>query len=158
MPICGAVVALLLLTAAECEEGASVFEGDSLPASNTIALINQQRETVGCAALTRDQQLTTAADRHARDMRDNGIRDHTGSDGSTAQSRIADAGFSPASATGEILYWSDQASDYQAAVDWWMNSPTHRAIIEDCTYTHIGIGVYYPGGTRYYTVGDFAAH
>jgi uncharacterized protein YkwD len=153
-----ALAALLLSSAASCEPGASVFEGGSLEESNMISLVNQKRAAVNCPALIRDQTLTDAANRHAADMRDRSVVDHTGSDGSTPQSRIADAGFTPASATGEIMYWSEQASDYKAAVDWWMNSPTHKAIIEDCKYTHVGFGVLYPNGTKYYAVGDFGAH
>jgi uncharacterized protein YkwD len=153
-----AVTVALLNSAATCEPGASPFEGDSLEGSNMISLINQRRAAVNCPALTRDQQLTNAANRHVVDMRDHNIRNHTGSDGSTAAGRIADAGFAPASATGEIIYWSDQASSYKAAVEWWMNSPGHRAVIQDCRFTHIGVGVVYPNGSRYFAVGDFAAH
>lgn len=159
MVAAAALTALLLTSAASCEPGASVFDGSgSLEESNMISLINQKRAAVSCPALVRDQNLTAAANRHAADMRDHGVRDHQGSDGSTPQNRIAEAGFAPASATGEIMYWSDQASSYTAAVNWWMNSPPHKAIIENCTYTHIGIGVLYPGGTKYFAVGDFGAH
>jgi uncharacterized protein YkwD len=154
-----ALTALLLTGAASCEPGASVFDGSgSLEESNMISLINQKRAAVNCPALIRDQKLTAAANRHAADMRDHNVRDHPGSDGSTPETRIADAGFSPVSATGEIMYWNDQASGYAAAVDWWMNSPPHKAIIENCAYTHLGIGILYPNGAKYYAVGDFGAH
>jgi uncharacterized protein YkwD len=153
-----AAIALPFTTAATCEPGASVFDGGSLEESNLVSLINQQRTAANCPSVTRDQALANAASRHSVDMRDHGIRDHPGSDGSTPQTRIADAGYSPTSATGEILYWSDGASDYKAAVAWWMASPTHKAIIEDCRYTNIGVGILYPGGTKYYAVADFGAH
>jgi len=109
--------------------------------------------------LAMNDALLTAADGHSQSMIDNNYFEHTDpTNGSTPQSRIADAGYSPTSATGEILYWSDGASDYKAAVAWWMASPTHKAIIEDCRYTNIGVGVLYPGGSKYYAVADFGAH
>ena len=46
----------------------------------------------------------------------------------------------------------------QANVDWWMNSPPHRALIEDCGFTHAGVGLLYPGGTQWFSVIDFGAH
>jgi uncharacterized protein YkwD len=156
--VAAAVTVALLTGAATCEPGATVLDGDTLEGSNMISLINQRRAAVPCPPVARDQKLTDAANRHVVDMRDHNIRDHTGSDGSTAPRRIADAGFAPVSATGEIIYWSDQASDYKAAVAWWMNSPGHRAIIENCKYTHIGVGVLYPNGSRYFAVADFGAH
>ncbi|GAA1781717.1 hypothetical protein GCM10009682_00010 [Luedemannella flava] len=154
-----AVAVVLLTGAASCEPGASVVDGSaSLEESNMLALVNQKRALVNCPALTRDQKLSDAAYRHATDMRDNNVKQHTGSDGSTPASRIAEAGFTPASRTGEIMYWSDAASDYKAAVAWWLNSPPHKEIIENCAFTHAGFGVLYPDNAKYYAVGDFAAH
>ena len=77
-------------------------------------------------------------------MRDNpAVRtdpNHLGSDGSTPQQRIADAGYAPVSRTGEIMYFALglPGNSVQANVDWWMNSPPHRALIEDCGFTHAG--------------------
>jgi uncharacterized protein YkwD len=154
-----AVVAVLFAGAASCEPGASVFDGSaSLEESNMLSLVNQKRAAVGCPALVRDEKLAGAAMRQAIDMRDHNLQQHTGTDGSTPQTRIAEAGFSPASKTGEIMYWSDAASDYKGAVAWWLQSPPHKAIIEDCGFTHVGFGVLYPGGTKYYATGDFGAH
>ncbi len=154
-----AAAVVVFTGAAACEPGASVLDGGaSLEESNMLSLVNQKRAAVNCPAVARDPNLTVAAYRHATDMRDNNQRQHTGTDGSTPQSRIAEAGFKPASATGEIMYWSDGASDYKAAVAWWMQSPPHKAIIENCAFTHVGFGVFYPGGTKYYAVGDFGAH
>jgi len=121
-----------------------------------VSLINEHRAEAGCPAVTPDERLTAAARRHATDMRDRAVRDHTGSDTSTPARRIADAGFAPATATGEIIYWSEPSGDPQAAVAGWMNSPAHRDVIRTCRFTHAGAGVV--TGSGYAAVVDFGAH
>ncbi|GIF97170.1 CAP domain-containing protein [Catellatospora citrea] len=119
-----------------------------------VTLINQRRAELSCPAVTADMRLADAADRHARDMIRHGVRDHTGSDGSTAQQRIADTGFE-ASASGEILYWAQGTGDAEQAVDAWMHSPGHRAIISDCRLTHVGAAAL-TAGREYVAVADLA--
>jgi uncharacterized protein YkwD len=121
-----------------------------------ISLINEQRAEAGCPAVAPDERLVTAARRHATDMRDRGVREHPGSDGSTPERRIADAGFAPATATGEIIYWSEPSGDPRAAVAAWMDSPAHRDVIRTCRFTHAGAGVV--AGPGYAAVVTFAAH
>jgi len=148
---------VLLVSGTVACDGPEPSAGPGAPAEENgiVSLINERRAQAGCPALTADERLTAAARRHAADMRDRGVRDHTGSDGSTAQRRIADAGFTPATATGEILYWSEGAADAGAAVAAWMDSPAHRDVIGTCRFTHAGAGVVTPG---YAAVVDFAAH
>ena len=106
-----------------------------------------------------NEQLRVAAERHAVDIRDYPahfgppgtnppLADiHTGTDGSNGGSRIAAAGYSPLSSWGEIIYWASgpPGNTEQATIDWWMNSPGHRAQIEDCRFKEVGIGLLYPG-------------
>jgi uncharacterized protein YkwD len=153
------VTAILLTSAVSCGRGTG-----SVPAQKILDLINQKRVEAGCPAVTGDDHLLSAADRHAIDMRDNnahlqpGTDGHTGSDGSRPEQRIKDAGFVPLSRSGEIIYWSSSPSSAEANVNWWMNSPTHRAIMLDCRFTHAGVGLFYPGGTQWYSVVDFGTH
>ncbi len=120
-----------------------------------MALINDRRAAAACPAVAGDDRLASAARRHADDMLQHDVRDHTGSDGSTAQSRISQAGF-PASRTGEILYWAQGTGDANQAVAAWMDSPGHRAIIQECAFTHVGVAVLRFGG-EFIAVADFAA-
>ena len=53
--------------------------------------INQLRQ--GCGTISDDPRLTEAAQRHADDMLRNGVNGHIGSDGSSPQARITDAGY-----------------------------------------------------------------
>ncbi|GAA3537738.1 CAP domain-containing protein [Zobellella aerophila] len=154
-----AVTAGILASVVSCAGGTS-----SVPGTNILDLINQRRAAAGCAAVTGSNTLRVAADRHAVDMRDNGAHlqagtdGHTGSDGSRPEQRIIAAGFTPLSGHGEILYWSESPSSEAETVNWWMNSPTHKAIMLDCQYTHAGVGLLYPNGTKWYTVVDFGRH
>lgn len=152
-----AITTSVLATASACPGTSSV------PGQDILDLINGKRSAAGCGPVTGDDRLRAAADRHAMDMRDNpAIRSdphHLGSDGSTPSQRIADAGYAPVSRTGEIMYWASgpPGNTPQASVDWWMNSPTHKAIIETCEFTHAGVGLVYPGGNEWYTTVDFGA-
>jgi uncharacterized protein YkwD len=104
-----------------------------------------------------NSQLVAAAQRHANDiLGTSNFSNHTGSDGSTSQSRIADAGYSPIGSYGEIQYGGTGATP-EAAVNWWMNSPGHRAIILNCSLTDVGLASASNGATTTY-VGDFAHH
>jgi uncharacterized protein YkwD len=151
-------VALLVCATAACSTpDRTDGPADAPSPEGTIgALINEHRANAGCPAVTADERLAAAARRHATDMRDRGVRDHPGSDGSTPQQRIADAGFTPAAATGEIIYWSEPSGSPGAAVAAWMNSPAHRDVIRTCRFTHAGAGVV--SGPGFAAVVDFGAH
>lgn len=116
--------------------------------------VNSLRQT--CAGIGVDPRLTAAAQRHADDMLTTGVGGHTGSDGSSPQARIADAGYTQMGATGEIVYWgTGSAATPGAALDSWMKSPAHRAIIMDCAFTAGGFAIA-SDGYKMTAVGDFA--
>ena len=146
-------VGFALLTAfGACGSGAS-----NVPAQEMLDLINQKRLAASCPAVKGDSQLRVAAERHAVDMRDKGVTGHIGSDGSTPVQRIKDAGFSPLSLSGENVYFATPTSSVAATVDWWMNSPGHKANILNCQFTHLGVGLLYPTG-KWFAVTVFATH
>ncbi len=160
-------IALIIVATVICVSIGSCGSGSctsSVPGRKILDLINQRRAEVGCAAITGDDVLRAAADRHAVDMRHHnahqqpGTDGHTGSDGSRPEQRIKDAGFTPLSRYGEIIYWSYSPSSAETNVAWWMNSPPHKAIMLDCQFTHAGVGLLYPGGTQWFSVVDFGTH
>jgi uncharacterized protein YkwD len=148
-----ATAAAVLLSVVACSSGTS-----SVPAQDILDLINEKRQAAQCPPVQGDSQLRAAADRHVIDMRDNGVTGHTGTDGSTPEQRMKEAGFTPLSKSGEVMYIEVPASTAAKTVDWWMNSPTHRAILLDCGFTHAGVGLLYPGGVKWYAVTDFGKH
>ena len=118
--------------------------------------INATRAANGCGPVVASPTLTAAAARQANDMLANGVRNHTGSDGSSVVQRVTDAGYSPYSKLGEVIFWGTGLGGAPAAaVDWWMNSPGHRAIITDCAMTDAGFAVV-SSGDRMTAAGDFA--
>lgn len=120
-----------------------------------LSEINDTRAANGCGPVAASPQLTAAAARQANDMLQNGVVDHTGSDGSSVVQRVTDAGYAPYATLGEIIFWgSGFGVAPAAAVNWWMNSPGHRAIITDCGMTDAGFSVV-GAGDRMVAAGDF---
>jgi cysteine-rich secretory family protein len=116
--------------------------------------VSRLRQT--CGVFGDDMRLTLAAQRHADDMLVNGLDGHVGSDGSSPQARIADAGYPGTGYTGEIVYWgTGSAATPGAALDGWMGSPPHRAIILNCAFTAAGFATA-TDGNKMTAVGDFA--
>ena len=118
---------------------------------NQIAsLINSERANAGLAALTVNSLLTAAAQNHAADMACNNNISHTGSDGSSAYSRILSSGYS-GSYSEEIIYGGGGP---QAAMSWWMNDQIHRDAILNPRAKEIGVGYAYYSNGAY---GDYIA-
>ncbi|MFJ4922628.1 CAP domain-containing protein [Streptomyces sp. NPDC088725] len=121
-------------------------EAPSAPVSAenaVLALVNQERAKVGCAALTADASLGALAQDFSDDMAARDFFDHTDPDGRTPWDRADAAGVS--NLGGENI--ARGQADAQAVMDAWMNSEGHRANILNCDYTRIGVGVHTgPGG------------
>jgi uncharacterized protein YkwD len=94
LPICAAAITLFatvgVAPARADDSGTAVYNG-----------VNQLRP---CAPLGADPRLTAAAQRHANDMLNHGVNGHTGSDGSSPQARVADAGYTQVERSGEIVF------------------------------------------------------
>jgi uncharacterized protein YkwD len=117
--------------------------------------INATRAANGCGPVAPNPQLTVSAARHAKDMLANGVQAHTGSDGSSPAQRVTDAGYAPYADLGEIVFWATGLGGTPvAAVNWWMNSAGHRAIITDCELTEAGFAVL-RSGNKMTAAGDF---
>jgi uncharacterized protein YkwD len=136
-------------------------------ATQVIQKMNQARfDYWGFAflPLAPSPQLTAAAKRLAQDHAANNFSSHTGSDGSKPQQRMNDAGYfgfyyaenigSAWAVGGEP--WSDAQM-----MDWWMNSPGHRANILNPMIREVGVAVVDvvsgDGTKKRYWVVDFGA-
>jgi uncharacterized protein YkwD len=119
-----------------------------------IALINNERLNAGLPALAMHPSLMTSARGHSTDMAVNNFMSHTGSDGSSAWTRMVRAGY-VGRWGGENIYAGWSSGSPQDAVTWWMNSAPHRANILGVNYRDIGVGYAYCIGSsyrNYYTV------
>ncbi len=129
--------------------------------NQTLSLINNARSANGLPALALNAKLEAAAQAHSEDMACHGLLSHTGSDGSTPQTRVAAAGY-VASFVQENIYAQppQYGGDPQAAVDWWLNNdPIHRAAVLNPQAVDVGIGYSYYSGSALggYFSADFAA-
>jgi uncharacterized protein YkwD len=142
-----ALVPLLFCGVAAAPAAYAAGSGRSL-AADVIARTNAAREEAGCAPVKVDERLRSIAQEHASDMARHGYLEHEDRDGTSSGERIGSAGYS--NVTGENL-----ANGYASAAEVmnvWMRSAGHRRNIEDCAFTHIGVG-YAPNG--HYWVQDF---
>ncbi len=120
-------------------------ETDWTMANEILVLINEHRATIGLDAIARDQQYASAyAVEHSHYMMEQGQLSHANFN--ERKNALKSRG---AKTVGEnVAYGYDNA---QSVVTAWLNSPTHRSIIEG-NYTHSGFGVLpYNNGTYYFT-------
>ena len=102
-------------------------------------LVNRHRERTGCQALVWDEQIAAVAAAHSRDMATRGYYDHVDPDGEGLQHRLIRGGIRWNGIAGENL--AIGTVDGRTAYALWIDSPPHRANIENCAFTHHGIGL-----------------
>jgi uncharacterized protein YkwD len=104
-------------------------------AAQVVALVNEERPAR--CALTVDERLTASAQGHSTDMANQNYFSHTSKDGRTFDQRIKAAGY-PRPGGENIAKGQRTAESVMQA---WMDSPGHRANIENCDFKTIGVGV-----------------
>jgi uncharacterized protein YkwD len=120
---------------------------------------NAERKKVGLRELRRDDEAMEAASRRASELEDS--FSHTRPGGRSFDTVFREYGVKPYQWWGENIYNARSGSvanntfSGAEAVNWWMNSPGHRANILNKNYTHIGVGVY-RSGNKIYLVQLFA--
>ena len=123
-------------------------------AADLFNQINTTRAAYGLYPLTYNGQLAQAAELHAQDCRQRGWCSHTGSDGSSSQTRILRSGY-PAAGTAECWLWNMSP---WLAIDIWMDevppNDAHRRTLLSTYLTEVGIGVA-ESGSGSYIVADF---
>jgi len=143
----GTTVAAPTTTSSVTSGSCTYVENASL-VSQLFSLINAARASNGLPALSLNTSLTAAAKGHSIDMACHSSLSHTGWDGSTPKARISAQGYAYSYAD-EAIY--AQPPEYggtaQAAVDWWLNDPPHRAILLSSQATEIGLGYAYVAGS-----------
>lgn len=130
------------------------FTTDVFKLTDTIAAINAYRAQNNLPAYTVNTLLVRAAQRHANDMACNNFFTHTGTDGSTIQTRVADAGY-VASSVSENVYGSFPPLDGAGVVNWWKTDPTdirHNQNLLSATFTEIGVGYSFFNNYGYYVL------
>lgn len=102
------------------------------------ALINKERADRGIPVVASDRALACAAGAHSADIGPRRTCSHDGSDGSSFSQRVGRCGGSIGYG-GEIIACGQ--STPRQAVDGWLNSPGHRAIMLDGSQRRVGVGM-----------------
>ena len=124
-------------------------------------LVNKARLDEGLAPYSFSTLLAAAAQRHADDLAAHQISSHTGSDGSTAKQRVANAGYAAWTwNNGDLIvgenFWTGFGS-IEDAMAFFLEDPPHRDNVLSTQYREIGIGVATDTAGRNYYVLDFGA-
>ena len=121
--------------------------GGAVPAGDLSGelfnLLNAQHTAAGCKGWTVNPQLASAAARHANDMVKNKLPSdqHAGSDGSSIESRVNDSGWPAGKQAINFAenVFSAPGLTPQSTVDGFMKSPGHKANIQNCNYSEVGV-------------------
>lgn len=125
---------------------AAVSAPDADPGAATLSpqeqelhrLINEERVARGLQPVELRPDLNCAAARHSQDIGATGSCTHTGSDGSSPGTRVADC--SGSGWTGEIVACGQGTP--RAAVDAWIGSAGHNAIMFTPGQRFIGVAMH----------------
>ncbi|GAB4534100.1 MAG: hypothetical protein Fur0018_23810 [Anaerolineales bacterium] len=127
---------------------------DPAKVTGVLNALNAYRAQNNLPPLPVNDQLSQAAQHHAYDMACNRLFYHTGSDGSTPASRVADTGYQ-ASAVTENVYGSWPPLDGSGVVTWWATDqvePAHNENLLTTTYTEIGVAYAFFDNFGYYVI------
>ncbi|MBN2119305.1 MAG: hypothetical protein JW730_22225 [Anaerolineales bacterium] len=116
--------------------------------------VNTYRAGKGLPAYTVNPRLAQAAQKHAGDMACNRLSAHTGSDGSTPQSRVTATGYAAASVS-ENVYTSSPPFTGQGVVNFWITDTTNASDNQNLlstTFTEIGVGYASFNNSGYYVI------
>lgn len=129
-------------------------ESDTRLATDLLARLNAARQQHGLTPLTRNPILDALASFRSTDMATHNYFSHTAPDGSTVFSYLPATGL-PWRAAGETLQRNNFPTPQAAAeaARSLLASPSHRAILLDPRFSHVGIAcVTDPRGMHYFTV------
>lgn len=113
------------------------FPATVSPAEQLFAYLNAARTQFGLPTMNYSYELSNAAQDHARDKSRFPNNPHIGTDGATAAERLLRSGYRGGYA-GEATAWG--FSDPREAVEFWINSDSHRPILLNQITNDIGVG------------------
>ena len=129
----------LLVVSAACEQGDITGPDVDPDVGVFVSLVNDHRVAVGCAPLTWITEVAGVAQAHSVDMAQRDFFDHTTPDGRSPFDRLREAGLEFRRAAENIAYGYGTP---HAVLEGWLDSPGHRANIENCELTEHGVGLH----------------
>ncbi len=143
-------------TAAGLVTATCAFTADASTITDTINAINAYRLQNGFPPYIVNAQLSRSAQSHANDMACNSLAGHTGSNGSTTESRIRDSGY-VFTVVGENIYRSNPPLTGQAVVNAWAADNTdlrNKLNMVSDSFLDMGVGYSFFNGFGYFVI-DF---
>jgi hypothetical protein len=120
--------------------GGSGESGGGVPTVADMArLVNAHRQARGCPALIWLDAAAAAAQAHSADMARRDYFDHVSPEGQKPWDRLTARGVRY-SLVAENIAFTPQRSASET-LQGWIESPGHRENLENCAYTHHGIGL-----------------
>ena len=127
---------------------------DPTNVTDAINALNAYRAQSGLPAYHADSKLTLAAQAHANDIACNHLFVHTGSNGSTPDSRVVVSGY-VAKSVSENVQGSYPPLTGPGAIDWWKNDKTdlrHNENLISDKFVDIGVGYAFFNNYGYYVI------
>ena len=156
---CVSVIVLVCLLVTQSATAAGVTERTTpgaLLAAKIVTVTNSERSERGMSVVVVHPQLQSAAEAKATEMARRGVFQHTLPNGMTAWDFMREAGYQHERAGENLAVHFVNEHD---VVEAWLNSPSHRDILLDADYEHIGIGIArgrWKGHSGYFIVQLFA--
>lgn len=122
-------------------------DAETAAEADILTLVNQERSSAGCEAVTADAELAELAAGFSEDMADRGFFSHTSPDGKSPWDRAGDMDITDLG--GENI--ARGQTDARSVMDTWMDSPGHRANILNCDYRSMGVGAHFAEGGPWWT-------
>ena len=114
--------------------------GVSLALLELHELVNEHRRAAGCEALLWHEPTARVAEAHSRDMATRDFFDHLTPEGTDLSRRLVAGGVRWRGSIAENIALTAQGPEI--VIELWVDSPPHRANLENCIFTHQGLGVF----------------
>jgi len=108
------------------------------PEARLHDLVNRHREAIGCLPLRWHARSAAVAEGRSADMIDRRYFDHVTPDGRDVFDLLADAGVEAWGSIAENIALTQAGAP--SAMEMWRDSPPHRRSLDNCSYTHHGLG------------------
>ncbi len=103
-------------------------------------LVNHQRVAAGCEPLRWHEPTARVEEAHSRDMARRAYFDHLTPEGTDLSERLLAGGVTWHGSIAENVALTVRGPE--TVMELWMDSPPHRSNLEDCSFTHQGLGLY----------------
>ena len=140
LTLLGAAVIVLAVSTIEVPKTAhtqAVTTPEPPTVEELLRLVNEERAKVGVAPLVLDPLLNKSAQIKADDMLKNSYFGHVDAQGKHGYEYVADVGKNCIVPSENIV--GEKSSI--GAVEWWMNSQSHREAIHNSNYESVGFGI-----------------